>query len=102
MLCPFHQETDPSLQLYPDGSFYCFGAGCGKGGTIFDFAAASWGMGTHRLEFLELRRRLASAFAITPPSWRTKRAGGPRRSALGTEVNGDSVKNGATVKRDGV
>ena len=70
VLCPFHEETDPSLQLYPDGSFYCFGAGCGRGGTIFDFAAARWGMGTHRREFLELRRRLASAFAITPPSIR--------------------------------
>ena len=70
VLCPFHEESDPSLQLYSDGSFYCFGAGCGKGGTIFDFAAARWGMGTHRREFLELRRRLASAFAITPPSIR--------------------------------
>ena len=25
MLCPFHQESQPSLQLYPDGTFYCFG-----------------------------------------------------------------------------
>jgi hypothetical protein len=70
VLCPFHQESDPSLQLYPDGSFYCFGAGCGRGGTIIDFAAARWGMGTRGREFLELRRRLASAFAITPPSIR--------------------------------
>jgi hypothetical protein len=66
VLCPFHPETDPSLQLYPDGSFYCFGAGCGKGGTIFDFAAARWGLGTRNQDFLELRRRLASAFALTP------------------------------------
>jgi CHC2 zinc finger len=66
VLCPFHQETDPSLQLYPDGSFYCFGSGCKKGGTIFDFAAARWGMGTRDGDFLELRRRLASAFEITP------------------------------------
>ena len=70
VLCPFHPETDPSLQLYPDGSFYCFGSGCGKGGTIFDFAAAKWGMGTRDQDFLELRRRLASAFAPTPTSIR--------------------------------
>lgn len=68
VLCPFHQESRPSLQLYPDASFYCFGSGCKKGGTIFDFAAARWGMGTRERDFLELRRRLASAFQVTPPS----------------------------------
>jgi hypothetical protein len=66
VLCPFHTETDPSLQLYLDGSFYCFGRKCKKGGTIFDFAAARWGMGTRDQDFLELRRRLAATFGITP------------------------------------
>jgi hypothetical protein len=66
VLCPFHPETDPSLQIYPDGSFYCFGSGCSRGGTIFDFAAARWGVGTRNGDFLELRRRLAATFAITP------------------------------------
>ncbi len=66
VLCPFHPETDPSLQIYPDGSFYCFGSGCRRGGTIFDFAAARWGIGTRNGDFLELRRRLAATFAITP------------------------------------
>ncbi len=62
-LCPFHDDSRPSLQLYPDGSFYCFG--CGRGGTIFDFAAASWLSGTRGQDFLELRRRLARAFDLT-------------------------------------
>ncbi|HZK73767.1 MAG TPA: DNA-primase RepB domain-containing protein, partial [Clostridia bacterium] len=66
ILCPFHEETDPSLKLYPDGSFYCFGRGCRKGGTIFDFAAAIWGIGTKNEDFHELRRRLASLFLHTP------------------------------------
>jgi hypothetical protein len=71
VLCPFHEETNPSLQLYPDGTFYCYGRhnkhrACRKGGTIFDFAAALWGLGTRGNDFLELRRRLASTFAITP------------------------------------
>jgi hypothetical protein len=75
ILCPFHQDTDPSLQLYPDGTFYCYGRhnehrACRKGGTIFDFAAARWGMGTRGRDFLELRRRLASVFALTPTSVR--------------------------------
>ena len=73
VLCPFHQETDPSLQLYPDGSFYCYGRhsnerACRKGGTIFDFAAALWGIGTRDQDFLELRERLARVFGLTPTS----------------------------------
>ena len=70
VLCPFHEETDPSLQLYKDGTFYCFGARCRKGGTIFDFAAASWGTGTREREFLKLRRRLARTFGLTAPAGR--------------------------------
>jgi hypothetical protein len=46
VLCPFHHEQTPSLQLYPDGTFYCYGRhsnhhACRTGGTIFDFAAAT-------------------------------------------------------------
>jgi hypothetical protein len=66
ILCPFHAETDPSLQLYTDGTFYCFGARCHKGGTIFDFAAALWGTGTRDQDFLELRQRLARALGLLP------------------------------------
>ncbi len=62
VLCPFHQEKHASLQLYRDGSFYCFG--CGRGGSIIDFAAALWGCGTRGEEFLTLRARLARCFAL--------------------------------------
>jgi hypothetical protein len=68
VLCPFHRETDPSLQLYPDGSFYCFGSGCKKGGTIFDFAAATWfssqpaHMPLRGPQFIEVRERLSAIF----------------------------------------
>ncbi len=70
ILCPFHPDTSPSLQLYPDGTFYCYGRhdkrrACRKGGTIFDFAAAMWGLATRGNDFLELRRRLASTFGLT-------------------------------------
>jgi hypothetical protein len=68
VLCPFHQETDPSLKLYPDGTFYCFGADCRKGGTIFDFAAALWHIGTREQDFLQLRKRLARVFGLQPPA----------------------------------
>ena len=73
VLCPFHHETDPSLQLYPDGTFYCYGRhsedrACRKGGTIFDFAAALWLTGTRDQDFLELRQRLDRVFRLTPTS----------------------------------
>jgi len=54
--CPFHDDADPSLQLYEDGTFYCFG--CGAGGSIYDFAARLWHTGTKGREFLALRERL--------------------------------------------
>lgn len=66
VLCPFHEDSRPSLQLYPDGTFYCFGSGCRRGGTIIDLAAAAWGLGTREQDFLEVRRRLASTFGIPP------------------------------------
>jgi hypothetical protein len=62
VLCPFHDDTNPSLQLYPDGTFYCFG--CRVGGTIIDFAAQKWGLTTRGKDFLELRLRLAIHFGL--------------------------------------
>jgi hypothetical protein len=72
VLCPFHHETDPSLHLYPDGTFYCYGRhdkehACRKGGTIFDFAAALWWTGTRDQDFLDLRQRLAVTFGLGRP-----------------------------------
>jgi RepB DNA-primase from phage plasmid/CHC2 zinc finger len=55
--CPFHDDSDPSLQLYPDGSWYCFA--CRVGGTVYDFAARLWGCETKDRAFLALRDRLA-------------------------------------------
>jgi CHC2 zinc finger/RepB DNA-primase from phage plasmid len=65
VLCPFHAESDPSLQLYPDGTFYCFGSGCRRGGSIIDFAAHLWGMTPRDEEFIELRRRLTERFGLS-------------------------------------
>jgi DNA primase len=62
VLCPLHQERHPSLHLYRDGTFYCYG--CCRGGSIIDFAAALWGCGTRGVEFLALRARLARQFGL--------------------------------------
>jgi hypothetical protein len=56
--CPFHDDTNPSLQLYADGSWYCFA--CAVGGTIYDFAGLLWGYETKQRAFLTLRDRLAA------------------------------------------
>ena len=65
VLCPFHGDSHPSLQLYPDGGFYCFGSGCRAGGTIFDFAGRLWDIAPRGVGFLEIRERLALEFNLT-------------------------------------
>ena len=62
--CPFHDDRTPSLQLYDDGTWYCFGA-CQTGGSIYDFASRRWGIDTKKHAFLELRDRLATQFGVT-------------------------------------
>jgi hypothetical protein len=64
ILCPFHPERSPSLHLYPDGSFYCFGSGCRRGGSIFDFAGYLWRIEPRGDGFLELLGRLAQVFGL--------------------------------------
>ncbi len=62
MHCPFHSDVHPSLHVYPaaDRGWCCFS--CGRGGSIYDLAAALWGMGTRGKEFLELKRLLRERF----------------------------------------
>jgi hypothetical protein len=40
--CPIHGDKNPSLVVYPDQSWHCFG--CGKGGDIFSFIMAKDGV----------------------------------------------------------
>jgi hypothetical protein len=60
--CPFHDDRTPSLHVYPspEQGWYCFG--CGRGTSIYDMAAAAWGMDTRGQAFLELRDRLRALF----------------------------------------
>lgn len=60
--CPFHDDRTPSLHVYPtpEQGWYCFG--CGRGTSIYDMAAAAWGMDTRGGAFLELRQRLRALF----------------------------------------
>lgn len=54
--CPFHRDRTPSLQLYADNTWFCFG--CRRGGSIYDFASCCWGIATTGREFTALRTRL--------------------------------------------
>ena len=57
-LCPFHNDTHPSMKLYDD-HFYCFA--CGAHGDVIDLTAKLLG-----LNFKEAVRRLAVDFGISP------------------------------------
>ena len=75
--CPFHKgDRTPSLQCYDDGTFCCFG--CMKGGTIFDFAGALWGMDTKGRDFIVLRQRLGGTFGLADRATARPAAGGER------------------------
>jgi hypothetical protein len=60
--CPFHADNTPSLQLYEDGTFYCYG--CHAGGSIYDFAGRLWRLETKGRAFVKLRARLAESFGL--------------------------------------
>jgi len=52
ILCPFHDDTDPSLSVYRVKSghdrFQCRSSACGKKGDVFDFIKFYEGFGNHR------------------------------------------------------
>ncbi len=69
-LCPFHQDKDPSMKIYPNGKgFYCFT--CGTGGDQIKFAALFQGIRNE-----EAAKELATAFHVPvsePVTYREKR-----------------------------
>jgi len=56
--CPLHEDDTPSLHVYAeaDQGWFCFG--CGRGGTVFDLAAALWGRELRGRGFAALRADL--------------------------------------------
>ena len=60
--CPFHDDRSPSLHVFdePERGWFCFG--CGRGGSIYDFAGLLWGRDLRGPEFLRLRRELQAMF----------------------------------------
>ncbi|HEX4592167.1 MAG TPA: CHC2 zinc finger domain-containing protein, partial [Gemmataceae bacterium] len=72
-VCPFHNDSRPSLQIDPHyQNFRCWS--CGKRGSVFDFV-----MGMERVEFREAFEMLARRAGIPLP---TDAGEGSRRSVL--------------------
>lgn len=56
--CPFHDDNNPSLIIYPEtNSWFCFG--CQVGGSVFDFV-----MRAEKITFYESLKKLAEPFHI--------------------------------------
>jgi hypothetical protein len=62
--CPLHVDRTPSLKVYetPERGWMCFSARCRRGGSIYDLAAALWGLGTRGEDFRKLRDCLLQIF----------------------------------------
>ena len=58
-LCPFHNESTPSLTIYPDEHFWCYG--CGAHGDVIDFLSQKF-----NLSFTDACARLNGAGLPTP------------------------------------
>ena len=74
-VCPFHNDSRPSLQVDPHfQNFRCWS--CGKFGSVFDFV-----MGMEKIEFREAFEMLARRAGIPLPS--DSGEGSQRRTTLG-------------------
>jgi RepB DNA-primase from phage plasmid/CHC2 zinc finger len=64
--CPFHGDTDPSLHVYETAGegWYCYG--CGRGGTVIDFAAAVFGIEPRGRGYWRLRDRIVERLLHAP------------------------------------
>ncbi|RKZ95673.1 MAG: hypothetical protein DRQ40_03055 [Gammaproteobacteria bacterium] len=66
-ICPFHDDTNPSLDVYADGKRWgCFS--CGKDGDVFDFIGQYWGLDTFPAR-LEHAGVLLSSFDKDGEAW---------------------------------
>lgn len=61
ILCPLpgHEERTPSFHVR-DTTWWCYG--CGEHGSIYDLAAALWGLQLRGRDFLEVHKRLMERF----------------------------------------
>jgi hypothetical protein len=61
--CPFHENRTPSLHVFPTPERGWCRFSCRRGGSIYDLAAAVWGMTPRGREFIQIGERLQERFA---------------------------------------
>lgn len=71
--CPFHGERTPSLYIYADGHYHCFG--CGAHGDAVEFTMQMEGLG-----FLDAVRALAGEAGMEIPAGMPEGDGRPREA----------------------
>nr|MBC8228776.1 helix-turn-helix domain-containing protein [bacterium] len=89
-LCPFHNDTNPSFEVYPHTqSWFCYG--CQKGGSLIDYV-----MYRDSVTPAEAIRRLCETYNIPQPSWtkeqRTQWEKTKQEKELISEINLDVFK----------
>src|SRR5215472_9254861 len=77
-LCPFHADSTPSLFIYGEKRFHCFG--CGKDGSAFDFVMLMYG-----LDFPGAVAHL-TALAGLPLNGKSRNGSGAAKSCLPERV----------------
>ena len=79
-LCPFHNDTDPSLVVWPEtGTWHCFG--CGRGGDVIDFLREVEG-----ISFLDACKKLEGNLPSQLPSPRPAPSAPPSPSRISPEI----------------
>jgi DNA primase len=75
-VCPFHQDTRPSLYVsQPKQMYKCFA--CGKGGNVFTFV-----QDYERISFIEAVKKLAQRAGITIPEYERTKTVSTKRDQL--------------------
>ncbi len=93
-LCPFHDDSNPSMMVSPQKQiFKCFV--CGAGGSCFDFV-----MRYHKLEFREALVMLAERAGIELTRRGDREGQGPRPRKRLTEINGRALGFFQAMLRD--
>ena len=88
--CPFHQEKTPSLKLYSNGGWHCFG--CNQGGSVVDFV-----MKLFDLSPLDAVKRLNEDFRLGLPLDKPQ-GKAERAAALQRREKMDTLKEYASWK----
>jgi len=97
--CPFHaggKERTPSLQLYSDGTWFCYG--CREGGSVIDFAARFWHLPPRGSSFNEIRDRLWTELSQGRVSSQQPLSGKRSRAAVNQSA---APASSTTIKRCG-